>query len=918
MKRFGILICTLLFLAVQIFGASAEEAFFEEGFEVYGIGEESSFDEEAFGGEEFFVEDIPEDGEEWDVMAEERSVIEIPNEDVSAESSLPGWEAPQWVQAFSNKDNTVTLEWTHSRNKLEKGMNFYVYEVDEKGKGIQVGVTTKKKVTVKNVLGGEHKYFVRLEFVDPITEREQYGVRSTIKPVTVRSILWKKAPSVTATQTGQNEITLSWKADTGAAFYELEIQHGTTTQPWIPVKIPESGAVLTYIDADAVIGNNTYKIKAITRLGEEGKAGKKIVTLSNEPWKAAPVVIGFSQLTENKGRVHFTHVSAAEKYLVQVGKITSYPSFDNEMLKYDAETESYYADVGVHVSGKGKQKLTVMPMDASGKKGMKSAAYPVRILKQNLLGAVNLKAYADGFNVFVEWEAMNPEIQGFRAYLFNADQSVKEEGKVTKGKNEAYFENEVPAGTYTVFVRALRGGEGNEDPLYDTENMECQTVVVVDGVKLKDLEITLDKTKDKIVMDTPENESTTTIIATKTDTTRPVIWRSLDPTIATVDDNGVVTALKGGTARIAATAGYNTEICTIEIDGVTYRALLIGNNYTGYDYLAGPKYDIDRMETMLKGLKKTPYQVTKKHNLDSTDFRTAILQTFADADENDVSFFYYSGHGEEDTGSLCGHSDDGVVTPEQLRSYLDIIKGRKVVFSDSCFSGNLIGRGETSDKELSDLTSAETIEIDDDEGDSAVTAPVSRADFSTANQAFIDAFRPKLEGRSESDLADTEYYVITAASGSESSIDRSNWEERKNPSKLLKYWIPGKFFMADGKTAVDGRKTKLSKGTLYRIYTVRVRKGRYVYTMGGAYKVTKAFGTGAFTRSVLRGLGWDLNNKYSEITKSWMRADEDGDSKVTLSELYSFAYDDLFDFLGSGSHEAQVYPTNCDVVFFAN
>lgn len=63
---------------------------------------------------------------------------------------------------------------------------------------------------------------------------------------------------------------------------------------------------------------------------------------------------------------------------------------------------------------------------------------------------------------------------------------------------------------------------------------------------------------------------TLTITATPTDANgvrvdRPVMWTSSDPTVATVDANGVVRALKPGTATIAARAGTHTSWTTVTV-----------------------------------------------------------------------------------------------------------------------------------------------------------------------------------------------------------------------------------------------------------------------------------------------------------------------------------------------------------------
>ncbi len=70
------------------------------------------------------------------------------------------------------------------------------------------------------------------------------------------------------------------------------------------------------------------------------------------------------------------------------------------------------------------------------------------------------------------------------------------------------------------------------------------------------------------------------------------------------------------------------------------------------------------------------------------------MMTNPDADEDDVSVFYYSGHGVmSDTktwrGALVG-TDMGLVTVDEVQYYLDRTPGTIVVILDSCLSGQFI------------------------------------------------------------------------------------------------------------------------------------------------------------------------------------------------------------------------------------
>jgi len=168
-----------------------------------------------------------------------------------------------------------------------------------------------------------------------------------------------------------------------------------------------------------------------------------------------------------------------------------------------------------------------------------------------------------------------------------------------------------------------------------------------------------------------------------------------------------------------------------------YRALLIGEcAYSNESYvLNGPASDIVSMQAALTQHPATPYQCDVRKNLTRDEIISAIGETFADAKEQDVSLFYYSGHGAAN-GILVGIDHYGL-SAANLRILLDRVPGRKIVIIDACYSGAMIGKS----------VSADTAE--------------------TFTQGFLSAFSMK----SRANLATDGYYVITAARGTELSYE---------------------------------------------------------------------------------------------------------------------------------------------------
>jgi len=201
-------------------------------------------------------------------------------------------------------------------------------------------------------------------------------------------------------------------------------------------------------------------------------------------------------------------------------------------------------------------------------------------------------------------------------------------------------------------------------------------------------------------------------------------YSSSNPDYAIVSNSGTVTAVSDGSSAI--TISYTedgiTKTTSAEIivgtatqNEVVYRALCVGIG----DYIQGsdndlnaPPYDVDRIRQILQqcrfGTSNTAFsnisylkdwQATKSNILQS------ISSAFSGADSNDISYFYFSGHGSSlgNISYICPADitsfADSAISVNELEAALSTIPGTKVVFLDSCYSGGFIGKGEEEIKE---------------------------------------------------------------------------------------------------------------------------------------------------------------------------------------------------------------------------
>ena len=304
-------------------------------------------------------------------------------------------------------------------------------------------------------------------------------------------------------------------------------------------------------------------------------------------------------------------------------------------------------------------------------------------------------------------------------------------------------------------------------------------------------------------------------------------WTSSKPAVATVDGNGRVTAQGEGTAKITVKT-HNGKKATfkVKVEGiyvnpnVHYRALVIGQctfPWSNASNLPGDK-DANMMEKMLlsvRGPEGNNWVVTKRTDRTYNQIYSDIRTAFAGATNNDVSLFYYSGHGNESSsyysrpyscGALLTH-DDEMLSLHQLAEWLNEVPGKVIVLIDSCGSGAAVygfnkagGVEEAFDPESFDGAVVDAFAS----VDKGVSAP-----WSTSEGAFI---------------VTNKFYVLTA-----SRYQEYSWCSKKG--SYFTQWISAAV-KTKGKMPGDADKNKFI--TLNEMYNyVRAKSDKQTFRDGG-------------------------------------------------------------------------------------
>jgi hypothetical protein len=280
-------------------------------------------------------------------------------------------------------------------------------------------------------------------------------------------------------------------------------------------------------------------------------------------------------------------------------------------------------------------------------------------------------------------------------------------------------------------ITGVSEGSATINVSYTEEGITKTDTVYVTINPLKVVAITrIDVLPSSMNLDIGESETISSITAHYDDASSEGValsdcsYSSSDSGCATVDSNGTITGVSDSLAII--TVSYTkdeiTKTDTIEVivGDIAYRALCVGvGDYLNDDGvnlidLLGPPYDVDRMIDVFSHCKFGTDEVLFSTsvslidlNATKTNIINGITSTFSGADDNDISYFYFSGHGSY-TGTFTtsyilptdvelSGSIDSMISVDELESALSAIPGRKVVILDSCFSGGFVGKGEGED-----------------------------------------------------------------------------------------------------------------------------------------------------------------------------------------------------------------------------
>ena len=347
------------------------------------------------------------------------------------------------VTGGNDAQGRPTLKW----NAVSGAAKYEVYRARSKdGDYIKYSTVTGTSYTNTSYIENGNTYYYK---VRALKSDGTAGAWSSVVSVTYKQTL--SAPAVTGGNDAQGRPTLTWKAVSGAAKYEVYrarskdgdyIKYSTVTGT-------------SYTNTSYIENGNTYYYK-VRALKSDGTAGawSSVVSVTYKQTLSAPAVTGGND-AQGRPTLTWKAVSGAAKYEVYRAR-----SKDGTYTKYSTTTGTAYTNSSYLTSG-ATYYYKVRALDANGNAGPYSAVVSVTCRLKLPAPTVTGGNDAQG-RPTLKWNAVTgaAKYEVYRARSMNGDYVKYSTVTGTSYTNTSYLANGT---TYYYKVRAL-GSDGSYGP----------------------------------------------------------------------------------------------------------------------------------------------------------------------------------------------------------------------------------------------------------------------------------------------------------------------------------------------------------------------------------------------------------------------------------------------------------------------
>ena len=351
------------------------------------------------------------------------------------------------VTGGKDSQGRPTLKW----NAVSGAAKYEVYRARSRsGEYIKYSTVTGTSYTNTSYIENGNTYYYK---VRALKSDGTAGAWSSIVSVTYRaaSTGTLSAPSVTGGKDSQGRPTLTWKAVTGAAKYEVYrarsmngdyIKYSTVTGT-------------SYTNSSYIESGNTYYYK-VRALKSDGTAGawSSIVSVTYKQTLSAPTVTGGND-AQGRPTLTWNAVTGAAKYEVYRAR-----SMNGDYIKYSTTTGTAYTNSSYLTSG-ATYYYKARALDANGNAGPYSAVVSVTCRLKLTAPTVTGGKDSQG-RPTLKWNAVTgaAKYEVYRARSKDGDYIKYSTVTGTSYTNTSYLANGT---TYYYKVRAL-GSDGTAGP----------------------------------------------------------------------------------------------------------------------------------------------------------------------------------------------------------------------------------------------------------------------------------------------------------------------------------------------------------------------------------------------------------------------------------------------------------------------
>ncbi|MFR9252471.1 MAG: leucine-rich repeat protein [Oscillospiraceae bacterium] len=370
----------------------------------------------------------------------------------NADVHCTGLTAPT-VTGGNDAQGRPTLKW----NAVTGAAKYEVYRARSlNGDYIKYSTVTGTSYTNISYIENGNTYYYK---VRALKSDGTAGAWSSIVSVTYKQTL--PAPTVTGGNDAQGRPTLTWKAVTGAAKYEVYrarskdgdyIKYSTVTGT-------------SYTNISYIENGNTYyyKVRALDANGTAG-AWSSIVSVTYKQTLPAPTVTGGND-SQGRPTLKWNAVTGAAKYEVYRAR-----SLNGDYIKYSTVTGTSYTNTS-YIENGNTYYYKVRALKSDGTAGAWSSIVAVTYKQTLSAPAVTGGNDAQG-RPTLKWNAVSgaAKYEVYRARSKNGDYIKYSTVTGTSYTNISYIEN---GNTYYYKVRAL-GSNGSYGPYSAVVSVTCR------------------------------------------------------------------------------------------------------------------------------------------------------------------------------------------------------------------------------------------------------------------------------------------------------------------------------------------------------------------------------------------------------------------------------------------------------------